>query len=270
MAGEGFRIPMSMEILRAGGTPLVLRRGRTAILSLPARLFLAWLSMQKGERAEPPLGLQPSERRRARWWIGGLVAVNATVFFLEEPYANWDRFSENLIHMGARTPNWLEEPWRLATSLFLHVSTLHLLFNMLMLAALGLWVGKIFGWTRAMALYLLSGILGNLIAELLQGVGFGPNPQMALGSSTAIMGLLGAMLGAIYRRPESVPLAARIRFRWAIPLALFLTLGMGLFLRFLDNCAHLGGFLAGLMLVWILPPRFPASGESRGKNFSHH
>jgi len=270
VAGEGFRIPMSMEILRAGGTPLVLRRGRSAILSLPARLFIAWLSMQKRERAEPPLGLQPSERRRARWWIGGLVAVNAAVFFLEEPYASWDRFSENLIRLGARTQNWMEEPWRLVTSLFLHVSTLHLLFNMLMLAALGLWVGKIFGWTRAMVLYLLGGILGNLIAELLQEAGFGPNPQMALGSSTAIMGLLGAMLGAIYRRPESVPLAARIRFRWAIPLALFLTLGMGLFLRFLDNCAHLGGFLAGLMLVWIIPPRSPASGENREKRFSHH
>jgi rhomboid protease GluP len=132
---------------------------------------------------------------------------------------------------------------------------------MLALAVLGPWIGWIFGWWRGVGLYLASGVLGNLIAQLLPQLlprgseSDGGMPGPSVGASTAILGLLGALLAVTYRRPERIPLAARARFRWAIPLTFLLTLGLGLVIRPLDNGAHLGGFVAGLALAWWLPPR---------------
>jgi rhomboid protease GluP len=180
------------------------------------------------------------------------VAVNAALFIAEKPFSA-DVFRERLIALGARTSRWHHEPWRLLTSLFLHGSVTHLLFNMFMLAVLGQWVGRIFGWGRALGLYLAGGILGNIIGEAIGRPGGADVP--AVGASTAILALLGALLGATYWSPERVPLAARIRFRWAIPMVLLLTLGLGIVVPVVDNGAHLGGFIAGLALAAVVPGR---------------
>ena len=127
---------------------------------------------------------------------------------------------------------------------------------MLVLAAVAPWLGRIFGWVRGTILYVGSGVLGNLLAEL--GARFltgGDRPQIAVGASTAILGIIGCLLGAIYRRPLSVPLAARARFRWAIPVMVLLTIGMGLTIQFIDNGAHIGGFVAGFTLAFLIPPK---------------
>ncbi len=249
-AGQGFRLGVSLEVLAAGGTPLVLRRGRTAMLTLPGRLFLDWLRGRIPEVVEPAIRLPVNERRWTRWWIGTLVAVNTIIFLAERPYSEED-FLDRLIAMGARTEDWQREPWRLVTSLFLHGSAFHLVTNMFALAVMGPWMGWIFGWPRTLVLYLASGTLGNLIGECLSR----SESHTAVGASTAIMGLLGALLGITYRRPERIPLAARARLRWAIPLVLILTLGMGLAIPVLDNGAHMGGFFAGLVFAWVLPPK---------------
>jgi membrane associated rhomboid family serine protease len=262
LAGSGFRLPLTLDLLMAGNTPIILRRGRYVQLSPPGRLLLDGLRAHVPERAVAPLELTPGERRSARWWIGGVVALNAAVFFLETRGGSV-AFETRLVELGARTSNWVHEPWRLLTSLFLHGSLSHIFFNMLMLAVLAPWMGRIYGWARTWALYLASGVLGNVIGDLISRWLRPPAPglgeQVGVGASTAILGLLGALLAVTYRWPERVPLMARVRFRWAIPVTLLLTLGLGLVVPVLDNGAHLGGFLAGFILAWPLrPPRKPA------------
>jgi membrane associated rhomboid family serine protease len=251
LIGDGVRLPLSLDILQAGGTPMILRRGHLAFFSPPARLLLAWLPLKTPERNELPLVLTREERRRGIWWLAGVIALNAAVYYRESPGPG-ESFVEMLERLGARTGDWKHEPWRLFTSLLLHGSFFHLFFNMLMLAVLGPWMGRVFGWTKTWLLYLGSGVAGNLIGEILRRPG---QHEPAVGASTAILGLLGALLNATYRYPDSVPLVARARFRWAIPVTLLLTLGMGLVIKVLDNDAHLGGFLAGFALAWPIAPR---------------
>jgi membrane associated rhomboid family serine protease len=251
LVGEDLRLPLSFGILAAGGTPMILRRGRLAFFSPPARLLLAWLPLKTPEKNELPVLLPWEERRRGVWWLAGMIGLNAAIYFGESPGPG-ESFRERLEALGARTPEWTREPWRLFTSLFLHGSFFHLFFNMLMLAVLGPWTGRVFGWSRTWVLYLGSGIIGNLIGELLRLPG---TDEPAVGASTAILGLLGALLNATYRHPDSLPLVARARFRWAIPATLLLTLGLGLVIPVLDNGGHLGGFLAGYLLAWPVGPR---------------
>ena len=115
---------------------------------------------------------------------------------------------------------------------------------------------RIFGVWRASALYLGSGVLGNIIAQCLQlQMGTLNESHVSIGASTAVLGVIGSLLGGIYRRPYTAPLAVRARFRWAIPVVVLLTLSMGAAIPLTDNAAHLGGFLAGFALALIIPPR---------------
>ncbi len=262
VVGRGFRLPVRVDILAAGATPLVLRRGRMALLSLPGRLFLSCLRRRARERAEPPLEIPRTERRRAFFWAGTIIVANVLFFLMEMGPHGVAEERQRLVALGARVGDWTHEPWRLLASLFLHANLAHLLMNMLLLALVAPWVGRVFGWGGGSALYLAGGFFGNILGEVFMDLAKGSaREEIAVGASTALLALLGGLLGAIYRKPEAVPLAARSRFRWAIPLTLILTLALGWVLRNLDNAAHVGGFLAGLGLAWVIPLADPAGGR---------
>ena len=60
-----------------------------------------------------------------------------------------------------------EAPWRLVTSLFLHIGFMHLLFNMFALYYFGQVAERMFGAVNFLALFLLSGVGGNLLLSLI-------------------------------------------------------------------------------------------------------
>jgi len=89
---------------------------------------------------------------------------------------------------------WLDAPglhnggwWRLVTTMFLHASVLHIAFNMFALWVIGRPVEQYLGSLRYIGLYLVSGLAGSAGA-LLQ------TPNITVGASGAIFGILGAML----------------------------------------------------------------------------
>ncbi len=248
LLGEGIRAPLSLDLMCAGSAPMVLRRRGLGFFSAPARTLLHLLSTRAREGTEKPLGIDPAQRRKARAWIGTLIAVHAAIYFASV-VGGEERFSR-IRNAFARQGNWTDEPWRLLTSLFLHGSLLHIVFNMLMAAALAVWVGRVFGWVRMIALYFASGVLGNLISESMRGSTNIP----ALGSSTAIMGLVGVLLHATVRWPDRLPLAARSRFRWALPFLLLFLLGVGQIVEVLDDAAHIGGAVSGFLVAYLLRP----------------
>ncbi len=137
------------------------------------------------------------------------------------------------------------EWWRLATALFLHANTGHLVSNLLsgffVLAAVVTTMGRARGWL----LVALAAVAGNLAAAALHR----GEPYQSLGASTAIFAGLGLLTGRAIRvlgRPER-----RHPWRAVIaPLAAGLAL-LGLFgtgdAR-TDVAAHAAGFTAGLIL----------------------
>ena len=80
--------------------------------------------------------------------------------------------------------------WRLITAIFVHIGLEHFAVNMISLYYLGHLGEDLFGSKAFLALYLLSGIMGNVFVAI-----FTPD-AIAAGASTALFGLFGT-IGAL-------------------------------------------------------------------------
>lgn len=93
-----------------------------------------------------------------------------------------DSFTDLLI---LNESSWFQ-PWRFVTSIFLHGSLAHLILNLFALLLFGLILEKFIGSKRFLIVFLVTGILANLIA-----VNF---YNSSLGASGAIFGVIGALI----------------------------------------------------------------------------
>jgi rhomboid protease GluP len=127
--------------------------------------------------------------------------------------------------------------WQLFTSMFIHVSILHLLGNMLFLLIFGLRAEGLFSIEEYLLIYFLSGLTGNLLTLL-----FGPS-MISAGASGAIFGLFGACI---------------IYMRRAIGQSIMSALLYSFFLLMIssgpevNNFAHFGGLVVGLAIGYAL------------------
>jgi rhomboid protease GluP len=129
--------------------------------------------------------------------------------------------------------------WRLLTVMVLHGGLLHWAFNSWALWAFGPTLENMLGWARFLALYVGAGLVGA-------GASFAFNQTaLGVGASGAIFGLLGALIAYFFRRRKqggSVPLQSLL-------LVLLLNLFIASRNPSIDNLAHIGGFLAGLVAM---------------------
>ncbi len=126
--------------------------------------------------------------------------------------------------------------WTLITAIYLHGGLLHILFNVLWVRQLGPAVEAVYGPARLVVIFTVGGVAGFLLSNLV-GVSF------TIGASGAIFGLLGALVA--YGRQRGGTFGA-IVFRqygqWALILFIF-----GFLLSGVNNFAHAGGFVGGLV-----------------------
>ena len=130
--------------------------------------------------------------------------------------------------------------WTLISATFLHGGILHIFFNMMALRQLAPFILDAFGLHRFAILYVWTGVAGFFVSYL-AGV------PLTIGASAPVCGLIGAILyygksrggfygEAIYRQAMG----------WVVGLVLF-----GLFLPGINNWAHGGGIVSGLLLAFI-------------------
>ena len=131
--------------------------------------------------------------------------------------------------------------WRLLSAAFLHGGAVHLFVNMFTLFDVGRLCERIFGTGRFLLLYLLSGLLGSAAS-----VWWNPGVN-SVGASGALFGVLGATFVFMLDRRNGVPVA--VMKTHAASLAVFIIYGIanGLSSANIDNAAHLGGLVAGMV-----------------------
>jgi rhomboid protease GluP len=179
-----------------------------------------------------------------------LLAIIAIVFALEvltHAYDNGDK----LISMGAISHELVlrGEVWRLIAYMFLHVGWLHWLSNSWALYQLGTLYEVLFGSKRFTLIFFATGIVAGIASAVLHE---GP----AVGASGAVFGIMGAFIFSIRRsplyrhQPWTRSLIGQLVFWIAVNIAI------GYSLPFIDNTAHLGGLIAGLILG-LIPHRVP-------------
>ena len=167
------------------------------------------------------------------------------------------------VHMFPR------DPWELLTPLsamFLHGGWGHLLGNMLYLYIFGNNVEDTLGRGRYLLFYLTCGVLSFLAQVVLQSNSMVPN----VGASGAIAGVLGAYF-LLFPRARILTLVPLFFFFPLVEIPAFFFLGIWFLMQFLSGAAtighvsalaggvawwaHIGGFLAGMLLLKLLLPR---------------
>lgn len=98
-----------------------------------------------------------------------------------------------------------QQPWRFLTSIFLHASLLHLLYNLIALALFGSILERLINSKRFLLVFFTTGILANLVS-----INF---YSSSLGASGAIFGVIGAL---IFIRPWMVVWA------FGLPMPIFI------------------------------------------------
>jgi rhomboid protease GluP len=138
--------------------------------------------------------------------------------------------------------------WRLLTSVFLHAGLSHLGSNLLVQILMGNAVERNLGHIRYLALYLLSGIGGNVISvryDRAQGVNI-----YSVGASGAVFGVMGTLFVLIIRGRKKLRSGSSLLTRAAF--AVFYAVYSGFRNPYTDNAAHLGGLAFGVVLGVLL------------------
>lgn len=170
-----------------------------------------------------------------------IIAVSVAMFILQSLPIIGTPITQALQYAGAYTQpnagyvNVSLEPWRMITSIFLHGSIFHILFNMYALFIFGRLLEQMLGRSRFLALYLLAGLGGSVGVDLLASAG-----QPVIGASGAIFGLMGAFF-AIQRRLG------------ANSAQLLILVGINLVIGFIPGFniawqAHVGGLVTGAVI----------------------
>jgi membrane associated rhomboid family serine protease len=127
-----------------------------------------------------------------------------------------------------------DEYYRFFTSMFLHLSFLHIASNMISLLIVGPAVEVMLGRSRFLSLYLVAGLGGGVASYL-----FLPGDSVSAGASGAIIGVMGAYVVLAHNRRQ--PLGAVVAL-----IAINLVIG---FTGNIDWRDHLGGLVVGVLLA---------------------
>lgn len=173
-----------------------------------------------------------------------LIFLNVLIFFVVFALSNANLNILNLLRYGALNSILVQngEIWRLITAGFLHGGIFHLLFNMYSLYIIGTQIENFVGKWKFLLIYFCSMITASLMSCVIS-----PN-SVSVGASGAIFGLLGALVyfGYHYRLYLGSVLRNQI-----IPLIIF-NLLLGFMVSGIDNAAHIGGLIGGLLISMAL------------------
>ena len=176
----------------------------------------------------------------------GSNQFTANLLIIDPRAYGWGSMAERLDALSATLAS--GQVWRLFTPDFLHFSWTHIIFNSVMLWFLGSQIEWFDGRTRLVVLFIVTSLVSNGLQYMVSGPFFG-------GLSGVVYGILGYcwLSQRTLPRFQFPPALVTFAVVWMVigftPVPEMLGLGR------MANEAHLGGFVAGLVLAAILPAR---------------
>ena len=188
----------------------------------------------------------------------GIIALNALAFLYQLQLGSRDlRLFMLAFGVVPAAFTWMT----VLTSMFLHSGWMHVLGNMLYLWIFGDNVEDRFGHAKFAFFYLLCGIAATFAQVLVNAGSNVPN----LGASGAIAGVLAAYIILFPRGQVKVLMG-----RGVVPMPALVVIGLWIVLQFISGIgsisqtaetggvaymAHIGGFVAGLVLTFLFGGR---------------
>lgn len=203
-----------------------------------------------------------------------LVVLNCLVFLGELYMDGQGQFNAFITEWGVVPAQLLNQPageWpTIFTSMFLHGGWAHLLGNMLYLWIFGDNIEDRLGHGRYLVFYLLAGIIATAAQIAVNPQGTVPN----IGASGAIAGVLGGYL-LLYPKARITALV----FRFITDVPAIIVLGFWFIYQFFNGVAslstmdmqiggvaffaHIGGFVAGMILIYPFQVGLPQRDDER-------
>jgi rhomboid protease GluP len=191
------------------------------------------------------------------WKLTGLLLlINVSMFVIEVVNGVSifsPRMGDLLIWGADYAPLTLTgDSWRLFSSMFLHIGLLHLVVNCWALYIWGVYTEFYYGRRFYLAMYISAGLIGSLLS-IAHNVF---NQQIlhdsdafviSAGASGAIMGLGGALIVAAWRPKSNLHPAHALSLR-ALLIIMAINFALGMSIAGIDNSAHLGGIITGILL----------------------
>ncbi|MEM7819254.1 MAG: rhomboid family intramembrane serine protease [Candidatus Aenigmatarchaeota archaeon] len=141
----------------------------------------------------------------------------------------------------------ISRPWILITSIFLHGSLEHLMYNMLALVLFGTILEKIIGSKNFILVFLVSGILANITSIFFY--------EATLGASGAIFGILGCLT---FLRPKMIVWVYSVPMPMIVAAAIWFLIDLvGVFYPSnIANISHISGLLIGMIFGFVLRNKY--------------
>lgn len=171
-----------------------------------------------------------------------IMLINIVVFAVLETMGSTES-APFMIQHGSSYTEYIfsrNEYYRLFTCMFLHFGIAHLSSNMIALLLIGSEVERLYGRLRFVVIYLMTGLVGSVLSE---AINFMTSKNVvSAGASGAIYGIQGALMILVFRYRDTNK--SKI-FR--IVLMLLFLIMIGRTTENVDNYAHLGGFISGVI-----------------------
>jgi rhomboid protease GluP len=190
-----------------------------------------------------------------------IIAVNVLVFVAMalSGVSPVSPQTSDLVKWGANTgaQTLFAQPWRMLTSNYVHIGIVHILLNMWCLWNLGALAERIFDRWTYFLIYTFCGLTGSLASVGLHPMRFGA------GASGAIFGLAGALISVLYLGHLPVPPQAMKSILRSLLSFAGYNLFFGAVVPAIDNSAHIGGLICGLILGAVLARRLTSPPDER-------
>jgi rhomboid protease GluP len=132
--------------------------------------------------------------------------------------------------------------WRILTSMFVHGGLIHVGANMWCFWDIGRLAERIYGRWKFVILYLLTGLASSVASLAMHPT------TVSVGASGAIFGVAGTLVFPFYRKRVVLPPQALKAILRSLVTFIGVNLLIGSAIPMIDNAAHMGGLLAGLLL----------------------
>ena len=212
------------------------------------QLFMKITSDINKKNKEDAVKIDEVFKKKIPYVTIGLIIINTIVFILMYMMNNEDYYIQKYSVWGYGIVN-NGEYYRLITGAFLHGGISHYIVNMYSLYVLGSQIEGFLGRGKYLAVYMFSALIGSLFSIIF-------NTVPSVGASGAIFGILGSLLyfGYHYR----VYLGSVIKSQ-IIPLIL-INLGIGFLSNGqIDNFAHIGGLIGGVLMTMAVGIKYKSS-----------
>lgn len=178
-------------------------------------------------------------------YISAILVILNVIIFLICTFGG-----EMLYNIGSISPAsfWGKKEYhRLISNMFLHVDIQHLVNNMLLLFGIGSMLEKEIGHVWFFLIYFASGI-GADVASLGYKIYCGDWYVESIGASGAVFGLVGMLLAVAICLGSLIPTVTPKKVLFVIAYSVY----SGIQNKGIDNAAHIGGVLIGLLFGLIM------------------